>query len=87
MNINSSGAVRTYFVFLDLTNHIEFRVADLPLMVKDDQVSFDFSIRSRTNSNKIIKIQGAYLLKNRILKYGGKHPGLTQYCEWEKISD
>lgn len=77
----SATAVRTFFIFLDLPVHVELKVDGLPLLSESTVVDFNLNLN---HHNKSYHIAGEYRLRRRILKFGGKHDGLTQYLEWER---
>lgn len=81
----TNGSIKTYFVFLDLPRHVEFRVSDMPLLEEGTLMDFDLTIRSLKNPKKTIPIQGTHTLFRRVLKFGGKRPGLAQFLEWKVV--
>ena len=80
-NTAASG-FRTYFVFKEFPKYIEFRASDMPLLTAGLLVFFDVSIINPRDPTKKRRIYGNHELVNVILRYGGKHDGLTQYCIW-----
>jgi len=85
LNLNQSGIFATFFVFVDLPKHIEFRSQDLPILKEGTFMDFNISIRNPKDPKKVRKIEGLHLVSRSILKYGGKRPGLTQYLEWKSV--
>ncbi len=79
--ITESVSPRTYFIFLDLPVHVEYRVAGMPLLEEGQAIEFNMTI---TQTKKKLSIVGTYVCKRRLLKFGGRYPGLTVYYEWSK---
>ena len=75
----------TFFVFLDLPKHVEFRASSVPLLNVGDEVEFDLTIRSLKDPKRSIPISGLHRVERRFLKFGGKRPGFSQYIEWRLI--
>lgn len=85
---NESG-VKTYFVFLDLPQHLEIFAGSLPVLDVGTEVEYDLLVRNPKNPSAVRKIQGIYKVKERILKWKNlskRRSGLIQYLEWEKVS-
>ena len=82
---SGSGTFPTYFVFLDLPKHIEFRFSDLPLMKEGTKVEFDMNIRNPRDPRRTKRICGLHIISRCVLKCGGKRTGITQYIEWKSI--
>lgn len=80
---SASGVFPTYFVFVDLPKHIEFRTDDLPILNKGMEMDFDVNIRNPRDPKKVKRIEGNHIASRILLKYGGKRPGITQYVEWK----
>lgn len=81
----STGSVQTYFVFVDLPRHVEFRSPDLPLLDEGTVVDFDLTIRSLKDPRKTLPVRGRHVVQRSLLKFGGKRAGLVQYLEWRLI--
>jgi hypothetical protein len=81
----ASGVVPTFFVFLDLPRHVEFRAPDGPVLAEGTEVEFELTIRSTRDPRKTIPISGTHVLHRRVLRFGGKRPGLSQYLEWKSV--
>ena len=79
------GVFPTYFVFIDLPHHIEYRSQDLPLLNEGTVVDFDIQILSLKDRRRVTPVQGPHILTRGVLKYGGKRHGITQYLEWKSI--
>lgn len=82
----SSGLIRTFFVFLELQAHVEYRVSDLPLMPEGVLIDLSMSLRHPTNPKRARTVDGTYLIRRRKLVYTTQSPkkmGLTQYLEIE----
>jgi hypothetical protein len=80
----TNGGVRTYFVFVDLPQHIEFRVTDMPILQKGMEIELDMSLRHPRNIRKVRKIEGVHTVLRRLLKYSttrASSMGLSQYIE------
>ena len=80
-----SGVFPTYFIFVDLPKHIEFRAQDLPILKEGTQMEFDITLRNPKDHNKQKKIQGMHIISRSLLKYGGKRSGIVQYLEWKTM--
>jgi hypothetical protein len=82
-----SDKVRTYFLFLDLSKHVEYRVSDMPLLEEGTVIEFDTPIKDLYDPKRSVRIQGPHRLKRRVLKYSTSktREGLTQYLEWEAV--
>lgn len=79
-----NGGVRTFFVFVDLPQHIEYRAGNLPILRKGSEIEMDTSLRHPRNPKKVRRIHGVYTVVRSVLKYGTTRPslmGLTQYLE------
>ena len=79
------GSVKTFYVFTDLPRHVEFRVQDMPVLEVGCVVEFDLMVRNPKDTGKTFPIIGAHVVKRRVLKHGGKAPGLVQFLEWEAV--
>jgi len=83
--VNGMCGVRTVIVFTDLPAHLEFRVGLTPILSPGSEIVFEqMTVRDKVTKRSRI-IEGPYLIKRRILKYGSR-PGLagfTQYLEIE----
>jgi len=77
--------VTTFFVFVDLPKHVEFRVPSVPLLPEGTVIDFNLTIRSLKDVRKTIPVQGPHVLQRSVLTYGGKRPGLVQFLEWKAI--
>lgn len=82
---SSQGTFPTYFVFIDLPKHIEFRFQDLPILQEGLVMEFDLNIKNPKDPSRSRKIQGSHILNRCILKCGGKRAGITQYIEWKAV--
>lgn len=88
-NQRGSGT-QTYFVFLDLPQHLEILAGYLPLMDEGTEVEFDLSIRNPKNPSLTKKILGFYYIDRRVLNWKNsskRKSGLIQYIEWKKKVD
>lgn len=79
------GVFPTFFIFVDLPKHIEYRVQDMPFLKEGMLVDFDFSIKDSKNPKALKIIKGLHVLNKIIYKYGGKRPGFSQYVEWKSV--
>ena len=86
--IDRSGAlnsgVRTFFIFTDLPQHLEYRAGEMPLIPEWQTITLDLSLRNPRNPTKVRRVQGDYQVSKQILKYSSsdrKRMGLTQYLE------
>ncbi len=79
------SGITTYFVFLDIPKHIEFRSPITSILPEGIEVAFDLSVVGVPDYHRKTLITGTWKLEKRLLKYGGKWDGLRQYCEWRKI--
>lgn len=87
VTVNSSGSIRTVIIFVDLPVHLEFRAGDMPLLSPGIELIFDrMTVRDRLKQRSRT-IEGTYVVKNRVLKYGSRpgFQGLTQYLEMEPL--
>ena len=82
---SNDGVFPTFFVFLDLPKHIEFRSQNLPLLKEGTIVEFNITLKNFKDPTRNKKILGPHMINRSILKYGGKRPGLTQYIEWKSM--
>jgi len=80
---SGSEPVTTFFVFVDLPKHVEFRAPNIPILSEGTVVDFNLTIRSLKDVRKTIPIRGPHTLQRSILTYGGKRPGLIQFLEWK----
>lgn len=87
LDFASSSGIRTFFVFLDLPKHVEFRVGSLPLLPEGLEVQFDLEVRVWVGPRKPRPIEGVYRVQKRIVRFSsiGSRSGLTQYLEWEPV--
>jgi hypothetical protein len=84
--VSGQGLVRTFFVFLDLPEHVEFRAGDLPLLREGDLLDFD--LRIKPPKGKEVSVSGQHAVNKRILRFSNSKAsssGLTQYLELEKV--
>lgn len=80
--------VRTFFVFLDVPRHVEYRVDDMPLLPEGTIVEFSLNVKNPRDPTKSRDINGPYKVIRRKLKYLSDSPGrrgLSQYLEWEPL--
>ena len=75
----------TYFVFLNLSQHVEIRVDDIPLLSEGTEIDFDLMVRSPRSSSATKRVFGIHKVHRRLLKFGGKNSGLVQYLEFERV--
>ena len=81
---NYDGSVRTFFIFMDLPQHLEFRVANMPLMVVKTEIELGIALKNPRNPRKTLRIQGPYVVTRRVFRYSSTRPssmGLSQYLE------
>lgn len=84
----SEAGIRTFAVFKDLPIHVEYRVADMPLIPEGTQILFQTDLRYPRNPNKIRKVDGIYVVVKRKLIYSSGRlevAGLTQYLDLEPL--
>jgi len=79
---SGSEPITTFFVFIDLPKHVEFRAPNIPILPEGTVIDFNLTIRSLRDVRKTIPIQGPHILQRSVLTYGGKRPGLVQFMEW-----
>jgi hypothetical protein len=84
-SLENSGVFPTYFIFLDLPKHIEFRSQNLPILSEGLEMDFDLTIRNPRDVRKSKRISGIHVISRCLLKFGGKHSGIAQYLEWKSI--
>ena len=80
----AGGSVRTFFVFVDLPQHLEFRVGEMPILNKGTEIELNMSLRNPRNPSKVRRITGVHNVVRRLLKYvagSGSRGGLSQYLE------
>lgn len=80
-----SIGIRTFFIFLDVPRHFEFRAGSLPRLSVKDKVEFDLSLRNPRDPTKTRKISGTYEVRSIRMKYEASKAGLqglSQYVEW-----
>ncbi len=79
------GSIRTFFVFLDLPVHVEFRAPDFPLMEELTVFEIRARLENPNDPRKVRVIEGdLYTVKARKLVYSTldkSRMGLTQYLE------
>ncbi len=78
------GLLRTFFIFSDLPQHIEYRASDMPLMPEFLTIALDLSLRNPRNPKKSRRILGDYQITKNTVKYSSCDPsrmGMTQYLE------
>ena len=81
------GKIRTFFIFLDLPVHYEFRVDDLPIFPEGTIVDMDLDLKD-PRSERSRSIRGRHVVLQRKLMYTTKRcskMGLTQYLEWKSV--
>jgi len=84
VSLHRSSSVRTFFVFIDLPQHIEFRAGEMPLISKGTELELDMALRNPRNPKKVKRIQGVHNVVRSVLKYSSTRPpmmGLSQYLE------
>ena len=87
-SVVSGGNIRTFFIFLDLPQHLEFRAGEMPIMSSGDHIELDIALKHPRNHKKMRKINGKYLINQRILKYSSGRSnlmGLSQYLELKPV--
>jgi hypothetical protein len=78
----ATGSFRTFFIFLDLPFHFEFRVSNAPLFNVGSSFHVKLNLRNPKDPKRIRKMDGAYLVKNRKIVYSNEIPskqGWSQY--------
>lgn len=82
---STSGSFRTFFIFLDLSQHIEFRAGEMPLVPKGTEFELDMSlVNPRKVGSKKINVQGVYHVARSVLRYSSRKVsalGASQYLE------
>lgn len=77
----SGGSVRTFFVFLDLPKHIEYRAQSMPLLPEGTVLRLDRTVlRDPSDRRKVRVVEGEHRVMNRRLVYSTTS-GLLQYLE------
>lgn len=84
MSQQDPGSVRTFFIFMDLPVHVEFRAGGLPLVPEGTVIDFDLTLRSPKDPRRTRRVQGRYEVSKRKLVYeaSGMKQGLNQYLEF-----
>lgn len=87
----SSGLIRTFYVFLNIPNHVEFRAQNMPLLSEGAVIELDISLKNPRNPQKTKRIQGPYKVEKHLLRHSDKRvsrSGVSQYLELApKIAD
>jgi len=84
----SSGVVRTFFVFLDLPTHVEYRVPDMPILPEGTHIDVEMDVRYPRDPRKTRSLDGPYVVHRRRLIFTTKRPdamGLSQYLELQPV--
>ncbi len=87
---SSRGGIRTFFIFLDLPQHLEFRVGEIPLLSEGIELELEIALKHPRNPRKIRRICGKHTIIRRVLKYTTTRSGLmglSQYLELMPVSD
>jgi len=79
------GIFPTFFIFMDLPKHLEYRVQNMPLLKEGMIVDFNLNINDLRSFRHPKIIKGNHIINKCVFKYGGKRPGLVQYVEWKAI--
>ena len=89
VGLSSSGQIRTFCIFLDLPKHVGLRMEGIPLLNVGEVIEFDLLVKDPRDPKRTRKIDGAYYVFRRVLKYASDtRPslmGLTQYLEWAPV--
>jgi len=88
VTVDNAGSIRTVIIFTDLPVHLEFRAGNMPLLSPGIELIFDMmTVRDRLKQRSRV-IEGTYVVKKRVLRYGSRpgFQGLTQYLEMEPLS-
>lgn len=86
--VGTSGSVRTFFVFLDLPTHVEYRVPDMPIMSEGTQIDVEMDVRYPRDPRKMRPLDGPYVVHRRRLIFTTKRRdamGLSQYLELKPV--
>lgn len=87
-SMTSSGLVRTFFVFMDLPTHVEYRVPDMPVMSEGTQIDVEMDAKYPRDPRKMRSLDGPYVVHRRRLIFTTKRPdamGLSQYLELKPV--
>lgn len=77
----SGGSVRTFFVFVDLPKHVEYKVHPMPLLPDGTTLRMDrISLKDPSDRRRVRVVEGEYRVMNRRLVYSTSL-GLLQYLE------
>ncbi len=75
------GAVKTFFVFMDLPKHIEYKVHPMPLIPEGAVIRFEsLSLRDPSDRRRVRVVNGEHSVLHRRLVYSPTS-GLLQYLE------
>lgn len=84
MSFDTSTIIPTYFVFVDIPQHVELRSNVSTILPEGLEINFDLSVGYVLGS-RTYPITGLWKLQKNVVRYGGKHQGLHQYCEFKKV--
>jgi hypothetical protein len=81
MPSEASGSVKTFFVFMDLPKHVEYKVHPMPLVPEGTVLRIDrISLRDPSDRRRVRIVEGEYTIMNKRLVYSTSS-GLLQYLE------
>ena len=73
--------MRTFFVFVDLPKHVEYKVQPMPLLPEGTVIRFHrISLRDPASPKRVRVVEGDHLVLHRRLVYSSTS-GLLQYLE------
>ena len=79
-----TGNMRTFFIFLDLPLHFEFRVSNAPLFNVGSSFHVRLNLRNPKDPKRLREINGEYSVKQAKVVYSNEVPskqGWSQYLE------
>ena len=88
--LNSTGLVRTFFIFSDLTIRYEFRVSDGPYLPTGSEICLKMNLRNPKNPSRIRKIDGVYRVEKCKIVYSNEiasKTGWSQYLDLRVIEE